>query len=315
MQLKRHSWLALCLFGLPLLLGNKGCDADLHGLDSGAEQEDEDPSATLPRQDDGAPSVADAASPGAPAPTPVPKDAAVVVTPARDAGVTPVRDAGTGGGLRCGTRGGAQCAANEYCDFAAGTQCGAADQGGTCKVKPEVCTAIYKPVCGCDGKTYGSDCSAHGAGVSVASEGECGKPTPDPKPDAGAGKMCGGFAGLSCSKGQFCNYEIAAGGQGCEGIADGAGVCQTTPQACTLEYAPVCGCDHRTYGTACAAHAAGMSVLHTGACTEVDCKAIGGRAVDGIGPAPKCASGETDFGAIVYASGQISIEGTICCVK
>jgi hypothetical protein len=56
-------------------------------------------------------------------------------------------------------------------------------------------------------------------------------------------------------------------------------------------------------------------VLHTGACTEVDCKAIGGHAVDGIGPAPKCVSGETDMGSIVYANGQTSIEGTICCVK
>lgn len=312
MQLKRNSWLALCLFSLPLLLGNKGCDADLHELDSGAEHEDDDPAIVLPGADDAATSAVDAASPVTP--TPGPKDAAVVVSPARDAGVNPVQDAGTGGGgLRCGTRGGVQCAANQYCEFAAGTQCGATDQGGTCKVKPEVCTDIYKPVCGCDGKTYSSDCTAHGAGTSVASEGECGKPTP--KPDAGAGKMCGGFAGLACSKGQFCNYEVAAGGQGCEGIADGAGVCQTTPQACTLEYAPVCGCDHRTYGTACAAHAAGMSVLRTGACTEVDCKALGGHAVDGIGPAPKCASGETDLGAITYSNGQISIEGTICCVK
>jgi hypothetical protein len=140
-------------------------------------------------------------------------------------------------------------------------------------------------------------------------------PAIEPGPKPPAGKMCGGFAGLSCDGAQFCNYEIAAGGQGCDGIADGAGVCEATPKECTKEYVPVCGCDHRTYGTACDAHLHGMSVLHKGACTEVDCKAIGGRAVDGIGPAPKCAAGETDMGSIVYSNGQMSIEGTICCVK
>jgi hypothetical protein len=87
-------------------------------------------------------------------------------------------------------------------------------------------------------------------------------------PDGAAhGKLCGGFAGLSCDDGEFCNYEPAAGGQGCDGtIADASGVCQGAEQGCTAAAAPVCGCDGSTYGNSCLAHAAGVSVRSQGAC-------------------------------------------------
>eukprot|EP00579_Thalassiosira_antarctica_P009013 CAMPEP_0201889148 /NCGR_PEP_ID=MMETSP0902-20130614/29291_1 /ASSEMBLY_ACC=CAM_ASM_000551 /TAXON_ID=420261 /ORGANISM="Thalassiosira antarctica, Strain CCMP982" /LENGTH=124 /DNA_ID=CAMNT_0048419629 /DNA_START=149 /DNA_END=520 /DNA_ORIENTATION=+ len=35
---------------------------------------------------------------------------------------------------------------------------------------------IYAPVCGCDGVTYASECSARGAGASLSRMGECSKP-------------------------------------------------------------------------------------------------------------------------------------------
>jgi Kazal-type serine protease inhibitor domain len=78
-----------------------------------------------------------------------------------------------GGGSICGGIAGFACPTGEYCSFPAGAQCGAADQTGTCATRPEVCTQIYAPVCGCDDRTYGNACEAAAQGVSVLREGPC----------------------------------------------------------------------------------------------------------------------------------------------
>jgi hypothetical protein len=75
-------------------------------------------------------------------------------------------------GKTCGTRGvPGECSPELYCAFRA--NCGQGDEGGVCTKKPQMCTKIYAPVCGCDGKTHGNACSAASAGVTVATKGEC----------------------------------------------------------------------------------------------------------------------------------------------
>jgi len=79
---------------------------------------------------------------------------------------------------------------------------------------------------------------------------------------AATGAMCGGIANIQCSaEGDFCKTPM-----GQCGVADGAGVCTERPQVCTREREPVCGCDGRTYGNACEADMAGVSVQAAGEC-------------------------------------------------
>ncbi len=126
---------------------------------------------------------------------------------------------------------------------------GACTGPGTVERRPQACPDVWRPVCGCDGHTYGNACEAAAAGASVARAGAC-------------ETECGTIAGIPCAEGEYCEFPPGT----CES-ADLGGICvQWEGIGCTLHVDPVCGCDGRTYGNDCERSIARVSKAHDGVC-------------------------------------------------
>ena len=74
--------------------------------------------------------------------------------------------------ISCGGFIGATCAPGQFCQAPAG-QCFTTILAGTCTPVPRQCINLVRQVCGCDGRTYNSDCLRRQARVSKAHDGRC----------------------------------------------------------------------------------------------------------------------------------------------
>ena len=133
-----------------------------------------------------------------------------------------------------------------------------------------MCTREYRPVCGCDGKTYPNPCVAERHGLRSFVEGPC-DPCIDPaqrnmQPCPDLYKPVCGCNGLTYPNACTArNAGLVSWFDGpCEGCFDKDRV--DLDRGCPENWKPVCGCNGKTYGNICEAEKAGILSWHEGEC-------------------------------------------------
>lgn len=101
----------------------------------------------------------------------------------------------------------------------------------------KACTKEYRPVCGCDKKTYANKCLAEKQGLLSYTPGKC--PANDEANSNDDDKLNNNCIDQSKIK---------------------------PDQACIMQYLPVCGCDGETYANACVAERNGLIKYTNGPC-------------------------------------------------
>lgn len=160
-----------------------------------------------------------------------------------------------GAGYRC--MNGAWARAPTACDFlrCAPQQAAMTDSAAPCEQQQRWIWAGA----GC-GQVAGCECVGADCGKLFTSQQACEDAFPS---CAGVGKPCGGFAGNTCSASEYCAYT---GNRECSVLGDASGLCQPRPTQCSGPVGAVCGCDLKTYDSACHAALAGQGVFFAGVC-------------------------------------------------
>ncbi len=133
-----------------------------------------------------------------------------------------------------------QCAEEEYCATAPG-ECG---REGVCTPVPSECDRTRALVCSCEGVDYINSCHAAASKDNVDFAGRC----PPPACTSNA----------ECASNSYCAKAT--------GDCGGTGTCQLKAVSCSGAWAPVCGCNDKTYANACKAASVGVVVKKLGAC-------------------------------------------------
>lgn len=123
--------------------------------------------------------------------------------------------------------GNGDCGPGEYCRWGNGS-CGSGAPG-VCAPRPDACPTIIAEACGCDGRTYGNECEANRAGVSVLHDGVC-DATCAPQDAAGDG-LCDAWFGWRWS-GSACE-----GVSGCSCVGADCGALYSEPAECEAAHA------------------------------------------------------------------------------
>ena len=188
------------------------------------------------------------------------------------------------------------CPATHHCLIAVGAACDAAGLAmGVCTPKPTSCPMDAEPVCGCNGQTYVSACSAALLGQDLRTVEACpdacdpsectATPAQETCPDGSAQQSicarptrtaacrwelqsCPDLVRCTtkeeCREGEVCG-KMDEAVHGCDLSQDRH--CYTPPAAsCPKDLPQVCGCDGLTYGSACLAIKAGALISKDGPC-------------------------------------------------
>ena len=142
------------------------------------------------------------------------------------------------------------CLDGSYCQYPF-EACGGL---GSCVEPPAECPdgAGEPDVCGCDGQTWESACSASQSSVSVSAADACAACDPNgPNGCWRTGATCNLPAG-------YCDES--------EGPPPVAAGCATRPDTCPDAWDPVCSCDGQQYDSLCEARADGANVTSTEYC-------------------------------------------------